>query len=466
MVKIKRSGITLTEGPILKNMILYAIPIILTGLLQVLYNTVDMVVVGQWAPNGELASGAVGSCSSLINLIVQLFMGLAVGAGVSVAHDIGAQREDDVRRMIHTAVPVAAISGIAVGVFGFIASKYLLELTGVVEPLLSEAVPYMQAYMVGIPASLVYNYCAAMLRSSGDTTRPMVFLAISGLVNVVANLVAVIGFGMGAVGVGIGTAISNWCAMIFILVYMIREKGIMHLDFRKLRIYRDRLWKIISIGIPSGIQGCVFAVSNVIIQSSINSFKSSAVIAGNTAAGNLEGFVYNVMHAFYDTTLTFAGQNMGAKKLERVKKSYINGMLGGCGSSIIVCVILLLLAHPLLSMYGIETEEAFSSGIVRMNIIFTFYWMLAAHEVQCGFMRGLGHSMVSMLCSVLGICGIRIIWIYTVFPIWHTLEGLLVIYPVSWGITVVVEAFCCIFIYKHKKALMSRGEMLPPVSQK
>jgi len=456
---------TITEGPILGKMIVYAIPIILTGLLQVLYNAVDMIVVGQWAPDGELAAGAVGSCSALINLIVQMFMGLAVGAGVAVAHDIGAKRDEDVQRMIHTAIPVAAIAGIAVGAFGVAAAKYLLELTGVVEPLLSEAVPYMQAYMMGIPASLVYNYCAAMLRSSGDTTRPMVFLAISGLVNVAANLVAVVGFGLGAVGVGIGTAISNWCAMFLIVGYMLKVKGLMHFDIRKMKIYRDRLWKIISIGVPSGIQGCMFAIANVMIQSAVNSFESPALIAGNTAAGNLEGFVYTVVHAFYDTTLTFVGQNMGAKKLDRVKKTYFCGLAAGCVISLLVSIVILVFAHQLLALYGLETEEAFRTGIERMFIIFPFYWMMGAHESQCGFMRGMGQSMVSMACAVIGICGLRMIWIYTIFQAYHTLEVLLYVYPVSWSITGIVEAICCLLIYRHKKAVMTRGKMLPAVTK-
>ena len=458
MVKAKGKGIDLTEGPILRKILVFSIPVVLTGLLQQIYSATDMIVVGQWSADSEIAVGAVGSCGSLITLIIQLFLGLSLGAGVCVAHDVGAQKYDDVKKTVHTAVPLAAVLGIFVSIFGILAAKPLLVLTGVEDPmLLSQATRYMQAYMLGVTASLVYNYCAAMLRSCGDTTRPMIFLAISGLVNVICNMIAVIGFGLGAIGVGIGTAASNWCAMFMVISYMRKTDGILHLDMRKMKIYKEKFWKIVKIGLPSGIQGSVFSVSNVIVQSAVNSFQSTAIVAGNTAASNIGNMVYTAVNGFYHTTVSFVGQNMGAKKLDRVKKVVFCCM--GCIAvlGIFLAVVANVFREPLLSLYGIDSVEAFDTAKLRLLIVVATYWLCGTMDMFCGVMRGMGNSTVPMVVSILGTCAFRIAWIYTVFALRPTLVVLYIVYPISWGFTCVVHGVACILIYKQKKRMFSLG---------
>lgn len=395
----------MTEGPLLGKIIRYSIPLIATGMLQLLYNATDMIVVGQFAPNGEAALGAVGSCGALINLIVNLFMGLAVGAGVCVAHDYGARKFDEVRRTVHTAVPTAAILGVIVSVFGFIMAKPLLELTGVQGNVLDEAVPYMKAYMVGMPASMVYNYCATMLRSKGDTKHPLVFLSISGLANVALNLLMVIVFDMGAVGVGIATAASTWLSMLMILVFMIKSNGSMKLEWRLFHFHKDKLFAMLRFGIPAGLQGCVFSLSNVVIQSSVNMLDAGRdfVVAGNAAAANIDGFIYTAMNSIYHATLTFVGQNVGAKKYHRIKR-----IIGVCSATVGVIGVVMscaavIFGQPLLSLYAPGNERAIAFGMLRMGIVSATYFLCGFMEVGCGVMRGLGSSIVPMMVSVVEI---------------------------------------------------------------
>ena len=438
----------MTEGPLLGKIIRYSIPLVATGMLQLLYNATDMIVVGQFAPNGEAALGAVGSCGALINLIVNLFMGLAVGAGVCVAHDYGARKFDDVRRTVHTAIPTAAILGVIVSIFGFIMAKPLLELTGVQGNVLGEAVPYMKAYMLGMPASMVYNYCATMLRSKGDTKHPLIFLSISGIVNVLLNLLMVIVFRMGAVGVGIATASSTWMSMLLILIFMVRSKGSMKLEWKLLHFHKDKLISMMRFGIPAGLQGCVFSLSNVVIQSSVNMLDAGRdfVVAGNAAAANIDGFIYTAMNSIYHATLTFVGQNVGAKKYHRIKR-----IMGVCSATVGVIGITMscaavIFGQPLLSLYAPGNERAIAFGMTRMAIVSATYFLCGFMEVGCGVMRGLGNSIVPMIVSVVGTCGIRIMWVYTIFDAFPTAEMLYVSYPISWFLTAVTH-FVCSFIY-------------------
>ena len=464
MTKNKVKSTNLTEGPILKKLILFSIPVILTGLLQQLYNAADMIVVGQWAADSETAMGAVGSCGALITLVVQLFMGLSLGAGVCVAHDIGAGNLDDVRRTVHTAIPLAAILGVIVAAFGVITARPLLALTGVEEPVLSQAVPYMQAYMLGIPASLVYNYCASMLRSNGDTTRPMIFLAISGLVNVICNFVAVIGFGLGAVGVGIATAISSWCAMIFIVFFMIKSDGILKFRPREMKIHKDKLFKIIRIGLPSGIQGSVFSIANVTVQSAVNGFHSTAILAGNTAASNVGNFVYTSLVGFYHTAISFVGQNMGARKLDRVKKITFQCMLCVTVLGVTLGGLVYIFKHPLLTLYGLDSAESFEAAYYRVAIVVATYFLCGLMDVICGVMRGMGNSTVPMIVSIVGTCAFRLLWIYTVFAVYPTLPVLYAVYPISWILTCIAHGISLFFIYKQKKRQFARESEQLPVS--
>lgn len=440
----------MTEGPLFGKIIIYSIPLILTGVLQLLYNAADTIVAGRWAADGEAALAAVGSCGALINLIVNLFLGLATGAGVCVAQSYGAGRYDDVQKTVHTAIPAAAVLGVAVAAFGYFSAETLLIWTGVEESVLAEAAPYMRAYMLGMPASLVYNYCATMLRSTGDTAHPLIFLSISGVVNIVLNLVMVITFGLGALGVGIATAVSTWLSMILILSFMLRTHTCMRFEFKKMHIYGDKLWQMVKFGIPAGFQGCLFSLSNVLIQSSVNSFERF-VVAGNTAAANIDGFIYTAMNAIYHAALTFVGQNVGAKKYERIP--HIAGVcyLVVTMIGITMSALSLVFGHELLSLYAPGNEPAIEAGMRRMIIVGAPYFLCGLMDVGCGIMRGMGSSITPMVVSLCGSCLFRIVWIYTIFAANPTTTVLYISYPISWALTALVHLFSWVLFLRHLK---------------
>lgn len=440
MPDIKRKY-DLTEGAILGKVLKYSIPLILSGMLQLLYNATDMIVVGQFAADKETALSAVGSCGALINLIINLFMGLSVGAGVCVAQDYGAKQYDEVRKTVHTAVPLSVILGIVVSVFGFLTAEPLLRLTGVKEDILAQAAPYMRAYMVGMPASMVYNYCATMLRSVGDTAHPLVFLSVSGLVNVGLNVVMVLVFGLEALGVGIATAASTWMSVIMIVIFMLRSKDCMHLEISGCHMDKGKLARIVRIGIPAGLQGCVFSLSNVMIQSAVNGFEKPS-IAGNTAASNIDAFIYNAMNALYHATLTFVGQNVGAHRYDRVRKIVFTCACTSASVGICLSVIAILFGRSLLSLYAPGNDAAINAGMIRLYIVGGTYFLCGLMEVGCGAMRGMGSSVVPMVVSLIGSCVMRIIWIYTIFRLDPTPEMLYISYPISWLITLSTHFIC------------------------
>lgn len=452
----KQLGTSLTEGPLLGKILKYALPLMATGILQTLYNAADMIVVGRFSENGSFAMGAVGACGSLINLIVNLFLGLSVGAGICVAQAVGAGRDKDVKDTVHTSALSGLICGIFVGVMGFLLAEPLLLLMGTPEDILAEAVPYMQAYFVGMPAMMIYNFLAAALRSSGDTKRPLIFLSIAGLINVFFNIIMVAVFGMGALGVGIATTVSQYASALMIVVYMCRYRGICHLSIKETKIHKPCLFAIVRNGLPAGLQSVVFSVSNVLIQSNINAF-GPEVIAGNSAAANIEGFVYVAMNSLYQTAITFVGQNIGAGKIERVKKiafitvavvSVTGGVLGG------LCYIF---SEPLLMIYVHEADRAvetlvINAGITRVSIICSTYLLCGIMEVLCGVVRGMGKSLLPTLVSIFGSCLLRIVWIYTVCPFApDSIEILYIAYPITWVLTSLGHLISCIWGYRSIK---------------
>lgn len=450
MIKSSVKKIDMTEGPLLGKILLYSLPLIATGMLQLAYNAADTIIVGRYAADGETALAAVGSCGSLINLIVQLFMGLSVGVGVITAQDIGAKRYDDVRRTVHTAIPAAAILGTVVAIFGFFTSESLLLLTGVEDVVLAEAVPYMKAYMLGMPASMLYNYCASMLRAAGDTSKPLIFLTISGIINVILNIITVVGLNMGTLGVGIATAVSNWIAMTLILIFMLRTEGMLKFEPAKTRICFDKLWGMIRIGIPAGLQGCVFSLSNVLIQTSVNSF-SKSVIAGNTAASNIGNFIYTAMNSLYHATLAFVGQNIGAGKFHRVRKIIVKCSLIVLVIGVGLGALAVIFGRQLLDLYAPGNTGAIEAGMIRTLIVSGTYFLCGLMEVGCGAMRGMGSSIIPMLVSVVGSCVIRIAWIYTVFAAYPTLTVLYISYPVSWLLTAIAHYVSCEIMLRYIK---------------
>lgn len=437
----------LTEGPLFKQIVLFTIPLMLTGILQTLYNAADMIVLGIFASG--TAMGSVGACGALIAMIINTFFGLSVGASVYVARYIGAKNYDGVSKVVHTSTLFAAICGIGVAIFGFFCAKPLLSLMGTPSEQLIEAVPYMQAYFTGVPASIIYNYLAAIIRSSGDTKRPLIFLAISGVINVVLNFVLVYFFHMGAIGVGIATSVSQYAALIMIVIHMVRLDGPCRLVFKKIAIHKQTLKNIIRLGLPAGLQGTLFALSNVLIQSTVNSY-GPIVVNGNSASSNIENFIYISMNALHHTAITFVGQNLGAGKKERVRPTvlYCIGLVSFVGIAMGSCA--LLFGEDLLSIYAHGEAETIAAGLRRMTIIATTYFTCGIMDVLCGFARGMGKSLTPMIISLLGSCALRIIWIYTICPLDpQNITLLYISYPISWIITSCAHLVTCIITYKH-----------------
>lgn len=450
-----KKQIDMTEGPILGRMILFTLPVLATGVLQLLFNASDLAVVGQFGgADSQIEVGAVGSCGALINLIVNLFMGLAVGAGVIAAQDIGAKRYEAVHKLADTALTVSLIGGVAVGVFGFFATEPLLRLMGTTKEILPSAVPYMKAYFTGMPGCLLYNYLAAIQRSGGDTKHPLLFLAISGVANVGLNILMVAGFKLGALGVGIATSASQYIAAAAILIFMLREEGCCRVT--GFALDGERLKKMVLIGLPAGLQGTLFSLSNVIIQSSINAY-GTYVVAGNAAGSNLDGFLYIAMNSVYTAALTFVGQNVGAGKYARIKKiSFLCvGLVTFIGVSL--GVVLVVFGEKLLLIFatGENKDAVVKAGMNRLLVMGTTYFLCGLMDVGCGIMRGMGKTILPMIVSLVGSCLFRIVWIATVCPLFPgNILALYISYPISWFITAAVHYGCCIHNYR---ALMRRG---------
>lgn len=446
------------EGPLAKNIILYTLPLMATGILQLLFNAADSIVVGRFAENGGTALAAVGATASLINLIINVLLGLSVGASVNIAHCWGANDKRGVSEVVHTSIVTAFIGGILVGIIGFVFAKDFLLMMSTPEDILGQATLYMKIYFLGLPASMVYNFAASILRSTGDTKNPLYFLIIGGVVNIVLNLVLVIVFGLDIEGVAIATVTSELISAILSVVHMMRLDGPHKLVIKKLRIHMSRLKKLLIVGIPAGLQGSVFSISNVIIQASINSFADiygSIFVTGNTAGNNIEGFIYIAMNAFYHTALTFVGQHVGAKKFDRVKKVVIYCCLFEIITGLILGYAAFAFKRPLLRIYIPNDEAAVGFGVMRMTVICTTYFICGLQETLTGCLRGLGSSISPMVISMLGACGFRIVWIYTLFQIWHTPTMLFISYPASWLVTVIAQLVAYFII---KKRLMKKLE--------
>ena len=438
----------LTQGPLIPQIILFSLPLMATAILQLLFNTADTMVIGNWGGDTpeecKTALAAVGSCSSLITLFVNLFLGLSVGAGVCVARDIGAKDDAGTQKTVHTAVLTALGAGTIVTVLGFLFAPQLLALMGTDESVLPEAKKYIYAYFCGMPANMLYNYCASILRSKGDTMRPLIFLSVAGVANVVFNLFAVLVLHWGAMGVGAATALSQWISCILILIYMLRMDGPCKIKPSLLRLDKHKFERMIVIGLPAGIQSALFSISNVLIQSSINSF-GPTVVAANAAASNLDSYIYATQNTLYHAAMTFVAQNMGAGQYTRVKRS------AGYSVMIVVFVGLTvggtmhLFGDTLLGIFAPGNPEVIKYGNVRHTLFCFTYFLCGIMEVGSGALRGIGKSMISMIISLIGSCALRVVWIFSVFnalPVVATEENtifrlfmLYISYPVTWIIT-------------------------------
>lgn len=441
----KNYRIDMCNGPIFKKLLVFSIPLMLSSVLQLLFNAADVIVVGRFAGSQSLA--AVGSTGALINLIVNLFVGLSVGANVVVAKYYGGGRSRDIRETVHTSMTISIISGVLLAIFGVVASKVCLEIMATPYDVIELATLYLRIYFLGMPATMVYNFGSAILRAQGDTRRPLYFLSIAGAVNVLLNLVLVIVFKLDVAGVAIATVISQYISSTLIVICMVRDGGFMKLNLKKLRITRSKLLEILKIGLPAGLQGIIFSLSNVVIQSSVNSF-GSTVMAGNSAAANIEGFVYVSMNACYQACITFTGQNVGAKKYERVNKILIRCQVMVIGTGVILGVGGYLAAPILLRVYSSDSA-VIMAGINRMKYVCMAYALCGSMDVMVGSMRGMGYSVIPMVVSLLGACGFRLLWIATIFRSVHTMDMLYISYPISWVITTIAHIICFIVVRRN-----------------
>lgn len=447
--KMKRSyEMDMCSGPLLGKILRFSVPLMLSGILQLLFNAADIVVVGQFTGNDALA--AVGSTGSLNNLIVNIFLGLSIGSSVLVAQYYGAQDWKSVHDVVHTSMLVSAMAGFLLIFVGIFLAGPLLELMGTAQEALDQAVLYMRIVFVGMPAMMIYDFGSAILRAVGDTRRPLIFLFIAGMINVLLNLFFVIVFHMGVAGVALATVISQCVSAALVVRCLVRSSGCYQLHLKELRLRRDKLLQIARVGLPAGIQGAVFSISNVLIQSSINSFGYIAV-AGNTAASNIEGFVYTSMNALYQACLSFTSQNVGARKVHRVLPVLVR-----CLGCVVVIgaglgTLALVFGRQLLSVYSPD-PQVIAYGLGRMRVICTTYFLCGMMDVICGSIRGLGCAVTPTIVSLSGACGLRILWIYTIFALDHTLFNLYLSYPVSWAITCAAHLICFIvFFLRWKK---------------
>ena len=441
----KQKSIDMLNGPMLGKILMFALPLALSSILQLLFNAADTIVVGKFAGNQALA--AVVSNGALINLIVNAFLGLSVGANVVVARYRGSGNVKKIHLAVQTAILVSILSGVLLAFIGFFVAPKMLLLMSVPEDVLPLSSLYLKLYFLGMPFMMLYNFGAAILRSIGDTRRPLIYLTIAGVINVLLNLVFVIVFDMSVAGVAIATVISQVVSSLLVLRCLTQTEEDIRVDLKQLAIDVNCLKEIVKIGMPAGLQGCVFSLSNVVIQSSINSF-GSIMVAGNSAALNIEGFIYVTMNAFHQSAVTFSSQNYGAKKFERCDKALI---LSGASAMVVgalLGLIFMIFKEPLLSLYTSDSE-VLNAGFVRMGMLFKFQPINGLMDVMVGGMRGIGYSTLPTVVSLSGACVFRLIWIATIFKANPTIQMLYTVYPVSWIITTTIHICCYMWARKQ-----------------
>lgn len=434
----KKYEIDMCSGSVFRKMLLFAIPLMCSSILQLLFNAADIVVVGRFA--GDNALAAVGSNTALINLFTNLFIGLSVGTNVLTAQYYGAKKEADLRETVHTSMLLSIYSGVILTIVGVVGARFLLELMKAPSEVIGLAALYLRILFLGMPSMMVYNFGSAILRAVGDTKRPLYYLLGAGIINVILNLFFVIICQMGVAGVGLATVISQTISAALVVRCLMKEQGGIQLELKALSISKDKLAKILKIGLPAGFQGTVFSLSNVVIQSAVNSFGPIAV-AGNSAASNIEGFVYMAMNTFYQATISFTSQNFGAKEYKRIYKILAAGEIYVIATGVILGNLAVFFGESLLRMYS-SNAEVIVAGMARLRIICTIYALCGIMDVLVGALRGIGYSVIPMIVSLVGACGLRLVWIATVFqlPQYHSLTTVYLSYPITWTITLTVHA--------------------------
>ena len=443
----KTNTSTLTEGPFFRKIVSFAIPVTLTGLLQIVYNTADTAVVGQFA--GKEALAAVGSTGSMIALIVNLFTGLSMGAGVLTARMLGAKNAEGASRSVHTSMGLSLLCGFLISVIGILLSPTLLRWMQAPDDTIGLSTLYVRIYFLGAPGSMVFNFGAAVIRSTGDTRRPLRYLAASGLVNVLLNLLTIIVFHWGVAGIAIATITSQYLTAILVVRRLMKTDSEVHLSLKKIRFSRKELLEILRIGVPAGFQNALFSISNVIIQSNVNSFGSDAM-AGISAGSNFDAYIFTATNGFAQASMTFISQNVGAKKKENIRKIWLISLAASTVAAAALQILGFAFRFQIVHLFT-RDENVIAIGAERMALIMPFYIFCSLLDVTSGAVRGLGKSFQIMLVSLFGACGIRLIWVFFFLPMERTLPFLYISYPLSWGITFAVAVGLFLLLTSPKR---------------
>ncbi len=446
---LDRKSMDMANGPLLKNILIFSIPLIFSNILQMFFNSADTIIVGKFA--GDKALAAVGSTGSIVFLITSLFNGLATGTNVVVARYIGTGNKDKIKDSVHTSIALATAGGIVLTFIGLFFSKVFLRMMSTPEDFIDLSATYMRIYFMGVIFLLLYNFGSAILRSKGDTQRPLYFLLISGVLNIVLNFITVYFFHLSVIGAASATVASEALSAFLVLNVLFHEEDATRLDMKHLYFDKESILNIMRIGIPAGLSGAVFALSNVVIQSSINSFNSTDVVAGNAAGNNVENYVYIGYMAFTQATITFTSQCMGAGRFDRIKQIMVTTMAMVVVGAIIMGTAVYL-AGPFVLRFYTDKPEVVAVGMVRIRLVASLLVLNGILDVFVNSLRGMGVSTLPTILMVVGICGVRLLWIYTMFPIHHTLESIYLCFPISWAVTSIVEFILWIIVYRRTMA--------------
>lgn len=446
---LDRKSMDMANGPLLKNILIFSIPLIFSNILQMFFNSADTIIVGKFA--GDKALAAVGSTGSIVFLITSLFNGLATGTNVVVARYIGTGNKDKIKDSVHTSIALATAGGIVLTFIGLFFSKVFLRMMSTPEDFIDLSATYMRIYFMGVIFLLLYNFGSAILRSKGDTQRPLYFLLISGVLNIVLNFITVYFFHLSVIGAASATVSSEALSAFLVLNVLFHEEDATRLDMKHLYFDKESILNIMRIGIPAGLSGAVFALSNVVIQSSINSFNSTDVVAGNAAGNNVENYVYIGYMAFTQATITFTSQCMGAGRFDRIKQIMVTTMAMVVVGAIIMGTAVYL-AGPFVLKFYTDKPEVVAVGMVRIRLVASLLVLNGILDVFVNSLRGMGVSTLPTILMVVGICGVRLLWIYTMFPIHHTLESIYLCFPISWAVTSIVEFILWIIVYRRTMA--------------
>lgn len=448
-MKNRKSGIIdMCNGPVFKNVLKFAGPIVAGNFLQILFNAVDMAVVGNFVGSDALA--AVGANISLINLILNLFIGMSLGANIVTARYCGAQSEKDMEETVHCSMAMCLICGIFLAVFGILTADTALRLVDTPENVFQDAALYLKVYAMGFPLILIFNFARATVNAEGDTKWPLFCLAVAGALNIVLNLTFVLVFRLDVMGVALATVFSNGVSALMMLVRLCRKHTAIRLRIRNIRLVRDKAFEIMKVGLPAGLQGVAFSLSHVIVQDAVNSF-GSVVVTGNTAVINIEGFLYHAMYGFYQASGTFISQNYGAHNYGRIKRILSVCLLSAFTVGLSLSILAMAFRDVVISLYSGEAA-VIAAGGVRILVVFPLYCLCGMNDVMAGAMRGIGYSTVPLIVSLIGACAFRVVWIFTIFAMYPSLETLYVSYPLSWILTFCAHVICFRVFYRRMRS--------------